>query len=106
MIRMPTPSFSVGDVVQHSLFDYRGVVIDVDAHFSGTEAWYEAVARSRPPKHRPWYHVLPHGAVHQTYVAERNLDPDHSGLPIQHPLLESHFTDFKEGRYVDDPPQA
>ncbi len=28
---------------------------------------------SRPPKHRRWYHVLPHGAQHQTYVAERNV---------------------------------
>jgi len=102
MIMMPSARFSVGDVVQHKLFDYRGVVVDVDMHFQGTEAWYDAVARSRPPKHRPWYHVLPHGAQHQTYVAEQNLEPDHSGLPIQHPLVERYFTDFSDGRYVRD----
>ena len=102
MIMMPSGRFSVGDVVQHKLFDYRGVIVDVDTHFLGTEAWYEAVARSRPPKHCPWYHVLPHGAQHQTYVAEQNLNPDHSGLPIQHPLVGRYFTDFKNGRYVND----
>ena len=102
MIRMPSARFSVGDVVQHKLFDYRGVIVDVDTHFRGTEEWYAAVARSRPPKHRPWYHVLPHGAQHQTYVAERNLEPDHSGRPIQNPLVERYFTDFSNGRYVRD----
>ena len=102
MIRMPSARFSIGDVVQHKLFDYRGVIVDVDTHFQGTEEWYEVVARSRPPKHRPWYHVLPHGVSHQTYVAEQNLEPDQSGLPIRHPLVESYFTDFSNGRYIND----
>ncbi len=102
MIRMPSPQFSVGDVVLHHLFDYRGVIVEVDTHFRETEEWYETVARSRPPKHSPWYHVLPHGAQHQTYVAERNLEPDPSGLPIQHPLVERYFTEFSEGRYLSD----
>ncbi len=87
--------FSVGDVVQHELFDYRGVVIGVDPQFAGTDEWYETVARSRPPKDRPWYHVLPHGAAHQTYVADRNLRSDHSGHPIEHPLVEVYFTHFE-----------
>jgi heat shock protein HspQ len=50
------------------------VVIDVDYKFLGTEDWYEQVARSRPPKEQPWYHVLVDNSIHQTYVAERNLD--------------------------------
>ena len=102
MIMMPGTRFSVGDVVQHRLFDYRGVIVDVDTFFQGTEEWYQAVARSRPSKHRPWYHVLPHGAQHQTYVAEQNLERDLSGLPIQHPLVDRYFTDFIDGRYVKD----
>ena len=102
MIMMPSPRFSAGDVVQHELFDYRGVIVAVDTHFRGTDDWYETVARSRPPKHRPWYHILPHEAGHQTYVAERNLRPDPSGLPIQHPLVERYFTGFSDGRYVRD----
>ncbi len=93
-------SFGVGDVVRHKLFGYRGVVVDVDPCFIGTDAWYEAVARTRPPKDRPWYHVLPHDGAHQTYVAERNLELDHSGLPVDHPLLPLAFDGCRDGRYT------
>jgi len=95
----PRARFTVGELVQHRLFDYRGVVFDVDPVFSGTEEWYAQMARSRPPRDRPWYHVLPHGAGHTTYVAERNLEPDPSGQPIAHPLVDELFVDFEGGRY-------
>ncbi len=92
--------FGIGELVQHRRFDYRGVVVDVDATFQGSDEWYEQVARSRPPKDAPWYQVLPHDAVHTTYVAERNLESDPSGDPVRHPLLEQFFSDFHDGRYV------
>ncbi len=92
--------FAVGDLIHHRLFDYRGVIVDVDATFQASEEWYEAVARSRPPKSRPWYHVLVHGASHTTYVAERNLEPDGISDPIIHPMLEHFFSRFEDGRYV------
>ncbi len=91
--------FSVGELVHHRLFDYRGVIVDVDRNFQGTEEWYETVARSRPPKNRPWYHVLVHGKAHSTYVAERNLAPDDSVDPINHPMLEHFFSKFENGTY-------
>ena len=96
--------FSIGDVVHHKLFGYRGVIIDVDPTFQGTDEWYSTMARSKPPKDRPWYHVLPHGAQHQTYVAERNLEPDTTGEPVQHALVEIYFSRFVNGRYVSDTP--
>ena len=74
--------FRVGQPIHHRLFDYRGVVIDVDPTFQGSEERYEVMARSRPPKDKPWYHVLVHDAGHRTYVAERNLEPDLSGAPM------------------------
>jgi heat shock protein HspQ len=92
--------FSVGDLVHHLRFDYRGVVFDVDPVFMGSDEWYEEVARSRPPRDQPWYHVLVHGANHTTYVAERNLEPDPSREPIDHPAVGSFFGAFDEGRYV------
>jgi len=91
--------FSVGDVIHHRLFGYRGVVVDVDAAFAGDDAWYEQVARSRPPRDAPWYHVLVSDATHTTYVAERNLELDDSGEPVRHPLLDRFFNDFQDGRY-------
>ncbi len=93
-------NFSVGQLIHHKRFDYRGVVVDVDPTFQGTEEWYEAMARSRPPKDRPWYHVLVHEAEHMTYVAERNLEPDTSSAPVNHPATEHFFAGFSDGRYM------
>ncbi len=100
VIEFPRARFSVGDLVHHRLFDYRGVVVDVDPTCQASDEWYAAVARSRPPRDKPWYHVLVHGAGHTTYVAERNLEEDASGKPIAHPLLSRFFTGFEAGRYV------
>ena len=92
--------FSVGELIHHKLFDYRGVIVDVDWNFQGTEEWYETVAKSRPPKDKPWYHVLVHGSDHSTYVAERHLETDDSGEPIAHPMLKHFFSRFEDGRYI------
>jgi heat shock protein HspQ len=92
--------FSPGELVHHKRFGYRGVVVDVDPVFQQTDAWYEKMARSRPPKNRPWYHVLVDEAMYATYVAEQNLEPDASDAPIRHPLLEQFFDAFEDGRYV------
>ncbi|MBT8132864.1 MAG: heat shock protein HspQ, partial [Gammaproteobacteria bacterium] len=80
-------------------FDYRGVIIDVDAEFSGSDEWYEEVAKSRPPKDRPWYHVLVDGAEHITYVAERHLEQDPTGEPVRHPAIQAFFDGFEDGVY-------
>ena len=95
-----TAKFFVGQLVHHKMFGYRGVVFDVDPTFQGTEEWYESVARSSPPKDRPWYHVLVDGAEHTTYVAERHLECDEYGQPITHPLIGELCGEFCEGRYA------
>jgi heat shock protein HspQ len=92
--------FYVGQLVRHKLFDYRGVVFNVDGVFSGDDEWYEQVARSRPPKDEPWYHVLPSGERHTTYVAERNLEPDDSTAAIEHPLVATLFGGMTADGYV------
>ena len=91
--------FTIGQVIHHNKFDYRGVIIDVDPVFSGTEEWYEKVALSRPPKNRPWYHVIVENSPVQTYVAERHLEPDSTKKPVNHPLIEHLFSDFENGMY-------
>ncbi|MFA9461303.1 heat shock protein HspQ [Thiohalorhabdus methylotrophus] len=94
------PQFHVGQLIHHRRFNYRGVIVGVDPEFHGTEAWYQLMATSRPPKDRPWYHVLVHNAGHRTYVAERNLEPDPSGEQIEHPELGVFFKSFSGGGYV------
>ena len=92
--------FSPGDLVHHKLFDYRGVIVDVDPQMMLSDEWYETVARSRPPKDQPWYRVLVHNSANETYVAERNLEQDASDAPVHHPMLDSYFSAFNNGRYV------
>lgn len=92
--------FFIGQRVVHRLFDYRGVVVDVDAIFSRSDAWYDQVAKTRPPKDEPWYVVLVHDRTSETYVAERNLMNDAEEDPIQHPHLHRFFDRFEGGRYL------
>lgn len=96
---MSTAKFFIGEIVHHQLFDYRGVIIDVDFKFLGSNAWYQEVARSRPSKDQPWYHVLVSDSVHQTYVAEQNLEPNKQNQPVQHPLLNHYFKGMENGCY-------
>ena len=97
---MTNAAFSIGQLVHHKLFDYRGVVYDVDPIFQGEDEWYQQVAKTRPPKDKPWYRVLVHGQLTETYVAERNLEPDTSKEPVDHPLVGSFFDQFSDGVYV------
>ena len=93
-------NFSVGDLGHHRLFNSRGVVVDVDPNFMLSDEWYETVAVSRPPKDEPWYRVLVHNATHDTYVAEQNLEPDPTGEPVSHPLVDLQFAAFRNGHYI------
>ena len=88
--------FHPGQVIHHKLFDYRGVVVGVDQTFQLSEEWYEEVARSRPPKDQPWYHVLVHGARQATYVAERIREIFHNlGFSVADgPEIEDEWHNF------------
>ena len=102
-------TFYVGQIVKHLKAGYRGVIFSIDAEFSLSELWYEQVAKSRPPKDQPWYHVMVDGATHTTYVAHRHLAPDDDLSQIDHPALGQVFNRFDGSRYLPsagnpDPP--
>ncbi|HAT50119.1 MAG: heat shock protein HspQ [Nitrospirae bacterium] len=92
--------FSVGQIIQHNLFDYRGVIVDVDPIYQRDDAWYERMARTRPPKDQPWYQILVHESESETYVAERNLVLDISSQPVENPRLGNYFRSFSQGKYL------
>ena len=94
------PLFFIGQIVHHRKFDYRGVIIDVDAEYSGSEEWYQQVALSRPPRDKPWYHVLVDNSDHLTYVAERHLEHGDSKAPVNHPAIDGCFDGFENGVYT------
>ncbi|WP_163833067.1 heat shock protein HspQ [Spartinivicinus ruber] len=91
--------FSIGQLIHHKLFNYRGVIINIDPSFMLSEEWYQTMAKSHPPKNKPWYHVLVDKAVHQTYVAEKNLESDTTEEQINHPNLGLYFDQFIDGCY-------
>ena len=97
---MKFSQFFVGQIVEHTVFGYRGGIFEIDAEFGLSEQWYEEVARSRPPKDQPWYHVLGDGETHTTYVAQRHLASSEDLSQIEHPRLGQFFDRFDGTRYV------
>jgi len=91
--------FNLGQIIEHDRFRYRGVIFDADAQFSGSEAWYQNVAKSRPPKNAPWYHVLVDGSDITTYVAERHIKHSENISEIHHPLISIYFSGYSAGQY-------
>lgn len=91
--------FSIGEIIHHTKFNYRGVIFEVDAEFSLSDEWYEQVAKSRPPKDAPWYHVLVDKAEHSTYVAEQHLTSASDVSEIQHPAVAEVFEYYTKGCY-------
>ena len=41
----PKPIFSMGDIVKHRLYPFRGVIVDVDPEFSNTEENIKQVSK-------------------------------------------------------------
>ncbi len=95
--------FSIGDIVRHRLFPFRGVVYDVDPEFANTEEWYNAIPENiRPARDQPFYHLLAENDEdsYVAYVSEGNLMPDDSGQPVGHPQTSVIFGGFKNGHYL------
>jgi len=101
-IDMPRARFAIGDVVRHRIFDFRGVVFDVDPEFANSEEWYEAIPEAiRPSKDQPFYHLLAENAetTYVAYVSQQNLVPDESDEPVDHPAIAAMFDGMEGGRY-------
>lgn len=98
--------YSLGQVVRHRNRPFRGVIFDVDPHFSNTQEWYDSIPEeARPAKDQPFYHLYAEtdATYYIAYVSEQNLVPDQSGEPLDHPEVIEMFGDFEDGRY---PPQG
>ena len=98
--------FAIGTIIKHKLFNYYGVIYDVDAIFMGSEDWYENVARTKPPKDKPWYHILVDEQGIETYVAERNLESCKHFREISHPLVDVYFNGRDKNQYAVKSPMV
>tara|TARA_Y100000588_G_scaffold285887_1_gene303660 strand:- start:531 stop:866 length:336 start_codon:yes stop_codon:yes gene_type:complete len=94
--------FSIGQIVRHRLFPFRGVIFDVDPTFNNTEDWWLSIpAEMRPRKDQPYYHLFAENAetTYEAYVSEQNLLEDTSGEPVRHPLVPDFFEDLDGSVY-------
>jgi len=96
------PLFSIGQVVRHRLFSFRGVIFDVDPEFNNSEEWWESIpVEIRPAKDQPYYHLFAENdeTSYEAYVSQQNLIPDDSGEPIDHPDVPEIFGALIDGQY-------
>lgn len=94
--------YSIGDVVRHRVFDFRGVVFDIDPVFANSDEWYDAIPEAvRPDKDQPFYHLFAENAdsSYVAYVSQQNLLPDAENGPVNHPAIEGYFEPWAGGRY-------
>lgn len=94
--------FNLGEVVRHRLFDFRGVIFDIDPVFANTDEWYEAIPEDvRPRKDQPFYHLLAENSEssYVAYVSQQNLVADDSEEPVDHPAIGGLFDELSDGRY-------
>ena len=94
--------FAIGDIVRHRLFDFRGVVFDIDPVFANSEEWYNAIPTEvRPSRDQPFYHLLAENSEssYVAYVSQQNLLDDAAAGPVDHPSVDQLFEDFADGHY-------
>ena len=95
--------FSIGQVVRHRVYPFRGVIVDVDPEFNNTEEWWESIPEDvRPRRDQPFYHLLAENeeSAYIAYVSEQNLLIDDSGEPIDHPQVAEVFGEFLGDSYA------
>lgn len=101
-MKFRTAKFSLGQIVKHRKYPFRGVIFDIDPTFSNTEEWWLSIPEDvRPTKEQPFYHLFAENAETEyiAYVSEQNLLPDESGKPVRHPQIGEMFERTREGGY-------
>ena len=97
-----SPLFTIGQVVRHRYFPFRGVIFDVDAEFANSDEWWEAIpAEIRPAKEQPFYHLFAENdeSSYEAYVSQQNLIADVSDEPVNHPDVDELFGELEQGQY-------
>lgn len=100
--RHASARFGIGDVVKHRMFDFRGVIFDIDPVFANSEEWYESIPKEiRPHREQPFYHLLAESddSSYVAYVSQQNLLADAESGPVDHPNVTELFEQFEAGRY-------
>ncbi len=92
--------YNIGDIIFHREHDFRGVIVDVDPQFEGSEEWYDMYTSNQPPKNGPWYHILVDEESSMAYVSEQNICTDSDQGEIENPMIDDLFSKYDSGHYL------
>ena len=104
------PLFSIGDVVIHTRFQFRAVVVDVDGGFDHSDSSLKNELNAfdkdeQPDVNQPWYKLLIDNGEDLSYAPESMLNSDNYAQPVNHPMLKMYLTaNIEEGRYISSKP--
>ncbi|KAK2144139.1 hypothetical protein LSH36_782g05010 [Paralvinella palmiformis] len=107
-IRSPRPAsvlYRVGQVMEHKLEGYRGVIVGWDDVVKAPEKWLS----DHYPKDKPQWQQLPHYSVlvdtqytsslQKTYVPQENIEIV-TNVKVTHPNLEEYFEGYDGAQYL------
>lgn len=105
--RSPKVQLRVGQVVRHSRWGYRGVIIGWDETARAPERWIEEMHKGSPEwKGQPNFAILvdtrDRPAPQITYVPQDNLEVM-KHTKILHPSTEDYFENFDGSQYLPRP---
>lgn len=99
IITSKQPKYQPGNVVKHTNYGYRGIIVDIDMQCKATDEWYYG-NQTQPARNQPWFHLLVDDSEQVTYVAENNLEADETNEEITHPLVSYFFVRSRQGLYI------
>ena len=77
--KLDSPKFTIGELVKHRYYPFRGVIFDVDPEFMNSEN---------------------DDGPYIAYVSQQNLLHDENLDPCSHPQISSVFAGLKDGKYI------
>lgn len=90
--------FNIGDLVMHTRFGYRAVIIDVDPLFQASGRYNPQALKREFSMRNPWYRLLVDSSSQMTYVEECFLVLDKSEQAIDNPQVD-HYLEKRRGGY-------
>ena len=98
-------NFSVGDLVAHTKYQFRAVVVDVIYDVKASSDYNKiktAIDYTGELESQIWYKLLIDDGEDLNFVPEIMLNVDSSTNPVKHPLLNKYLKTNKEkGIYIN-----
>ena len=95
---MKTAKFNVGDIVQHTKFGYRAIIVDVDPLFTASGKYNPQACKHEFATKNPWYRLLLDHCAQETYVEECFLIQDRQTASVDNPNVD-HYLKSQKGQY-------